>query len=93
MTEIKPIETEYKGHRFRSRLEARWSVVFDSLNVQYEYEPEGFEMPDGTKYLPDFYFPSLDLFCEVKPRRENAAKELRKTIKLAKNHRPIIILS
>ena len=52
--EIKPIETEYNGYRFRSRLEARWAVLFDALGVKYEYEPEGFELPSGKKYLPDF---------------------------------------
>ena len=55
MTEaIKPIETLYHGYRFRSRLEARWAVFFDSLGVKYEYEPEGFKLPDGSMYLPDF---------------------------------------
>lgn len=53
-TAIKPIETIYNGYRFRSRLEARWAVFLDSLGVKYEYEPEGFELPDGTRYLPDF---------------------------------------
>ena len=51
---IKPIETIYKGYRFRSRLEARWAVFFDSLGVKYEYDPEGFKLPDGSVYLPDF---------------------------------------
>jgi len=51
---IKPIETIYHGYRFRSRLEARWAVFFDSLGVKYEYEPEGFRLPDGSMYLPDF---------------------------------------
>lgn len=56
MTEatIKPIETIYNGYRFRSRLEAKWAVFFDALGIKYEYEPEGFEFEDGTKYLPDF---------------------------------------
>lgn len=27
---IKPIETRYKGCRFRSRPEARWAVFFDA---------------------------------------------------------------
>lgn len=54
ITEIKPIETIYRGYRFRSRLEARWAVFFDSLGVKYEYEPEGFKLPDGSMYLPDF---------------------------------------
>lgn len=54
MNRIKPIETRYNGYRFRSRLEARWAVFFDTLGVDYEYEPEGFELPNGEKYLPDF---------------------------------------
>lgn len=51
---IKAIETRYKGYNFRSRLEARWAVFFDALGIEWEYEPEGFELPDGTRYLPDF---------------------------------------
>lgn len=51
---IKAIEVEYDGHKFRSRLEARWAVFFNALGVDYEYEPEGFELPSGKKYLPDF---------------------------------------
>lgn len=54
MSSIKPIETEYKGYRFRSRLEARWAVFFDALGIEYQYEPEGFELPSGKRYLPDF---------------------------------------
>lgn len=54
MKDIKPIETFYKGYRFRSRLEARWAVFFDALGVKWEYEPEGFELPSGKRYLPDF---------------------------------------
>ncbi len=54
MPEIKPIETYYDGHWFRSRLEARWAVVFKALGVRYEYEPEGFDLGHGMKYLPDF---------------------------------------
>ena len=54
MGEIKAIETVYNGYRFRSRLEARWAVFFDALGVEYEYEPEGFKLPSGKCYLPDF---------------------------------------
>lgn len=52
---IKAIETTYKGYRFRSRLEARWAVFFDHLGIKWQYEPEGFVLPDGTRYLPDFH--------------------------------------
>ncbi|MGH9852904.1 MAG: hypothetical protein ACREBD_23965 [Blastocatellia bacterium] len=41
---IKPIETGYKGYRFRSRLEARWAVFFDHLGVKWEYEKEGYDL-------------------------------------------------
>lgn len=65
---IKAIETRYKGYRFRSRLEARWAVFFDTLGLKWEYEPEGFETKAGW-YLPDFYLPEMDLWIEVKPDR------------------------
>lgn len=52
-TAIKPIETVYRGYHFRSRLEARWAVFFDTAGIAWEYEPEGFEK-DGDRYLPDF---------------------------------------
>lgn len=66
---IKAIETHYKGYRFRSRLEARWAVFFDALEIEWEYEPEGFVLPDGTYYLPDFWLPTYGggMFVEVKP--------------------------
>ena len=62
---IKPIETVYNGYRFRSRLEARWAVFFRAVGIEYQYEPEGFDM-DGLRYLPDFYLPSIDRWFEVK---------------------------
>jgi hypothetical protein len=52
---MKAIETVYKGYRFRSRLEARWAVFFDALGIEWQYEPEGFELSNGTRYLPDFH--------------------------------------
>lgn len=71
--DIKPIETIYNGYRFRSRLEARWAVFFDAAGIEYEYEPEGYQLSDGTMYLPDFYLPKVllrddtcGLFAEVK---------------------------
>jgi hypothetical protein len=55
---IQAIETHYNGYRFRSRLEARWAVFFNALNLTWEYEPEGFELTledwPPRKYLPDF---------------------------------------
>ncbi len=70
MTMLKAIETEYKGCRFRSRLEARWAVFFDSLpGVKWDYEPEGFELEGGLRYLPDFKVNYLG-WVEIKPDLE-----------------------
>lgn len=74
-TEIKPIETEYNGYRFRSRLEARWAVFFDTCGIPYEYEPEGFVLTDGTYYLPDFYLPWYRCYVEIKPNVETEIKK------------------
>ena len=70
MNQIKAIETQYKGFLFRSRLEARWAVFFDAMGFQWEYEPEGFVLPDGLMYLPDFkvYTPQgAPIWYEIKP--------------------------
>lgn len=70
---IKPIETHYAGHRFRSRLEARWAVFFDHMKIQWRYEPQGFKVTSMLAadvperyYLPDFYLPGTETWVEVK---------------------------
>jgi hypothetical protein len=52
--------------KFRSRLEARWAIFFDTAGIRYEYEPEGFDL-DGLWYLPDFWLPDLQTWIEIKP--------------------------
>jgi len=64
---IKAIDTPYKNHLFRSRLEARYAVYFDELDVLWQYEQEGFELGNGERYLPDFYLPAYKIYAEVKP--------------------------
>jgi len=69
---MRPIETVWHGHRFRSRLEARWAVLFECLCIPWEYEPQGFELDDGVTYLPDFLLHGMHgrsgdhLYVEVK---------------------------
>lgn len=46
---------------------------FDEMGWSYEYEPEGYELDNGTRYLPDFYLPEFKMFVEVK--HENAIEE------------------
>ena len=64
---IKAIQTQYRGYKFRSRLEARWAVFFDALGVRWDYETEGYMLPSGP-YLPDFYLPEIagGVWIEVK---------------------------
>lgn len=67
MTALTAIQTNYAGCRFRSRLEARWAVFFDSLGLEWLYEPQGFTVgPDRMPYLPDFWLPDFELWVEVK---------------------------
>ena len=69
VADLRPIETLYRGYRFRSRLEARWAVFFQTLGMRWEYEPEGFKLSTGEWYLPDFrvWFVNEPWWCEVKP--------------------------
>ncbi len=64
--QLTPIETLYKGYRFRSRLEARWAVFFDTLGIRWEYEKEGFALGDAGWYLPDFWLPDYEYWIEIK---------------------------
>ena len=99
---IRPVETIYNGLRFRSRLETRWAMFFDQIGIEYEYEPEGFALTNGQRYLPDFrvvcygtriFDPNekpFDLWIEVKGRmtEEDAEK-----IKIFAREKPVLILS
>lgn len=63
---IKAYPTVYKGMRYRSRLEAKWSAFFDVLGWQFQYEPE-----DLGSWSPDFQLITAGglhpVFIEVKP--------------------------
>jgi len=75
---MKPIPTTYGGVQFRSRLEARWAVFFDRLQVHWTYEP--FEISNNNlSYVPDFELYNLFLcfynhkaLVEIKPLEPNA---------------------
>ena len=76
MNEIRAIPTVYKGISFRSRLEARWAMIFDRLGIDWHYETEGYDIQieEGVtiRYLPDFLLRGgsercpKTLFVEVK---------------------------
>jgi hypothetical protein len=43
MSDFRPRETVYEGQHFRSRIEARWAVFFDTLKVEWVYEFEHYD--------------------------------------------------
>lgn len=82
---IQAIETKYDGHKFRSRLEARWALFFNFVGLKWEYEREAFTVDMGEDYgvrgfTPDFWLPDLGFWFEVKAEsgsyEEDVFKEL-----------------
>jgi hypothetical protein len=60
----------FHGVEYRSKLEASWAALFETLGLFYEYEPVTFVRPDGQRYTPDFRLGLPDGRCdwyEVKP--------------------------
>jgi hypothetical protein len=88
---LRAIPTEYAGRKFRSRLEARWAVFLDVLDIEWRYEAEGFRLSNGDGYLPDFHLPRFNGGCwiEVKPPGGNFDKALR----FAKESRSAVIFA
>jgi hypothetical protein len=68
--EIESIETVYKDIPFRSRLEARWAIFWDTLKVPYEYEPKKFDFGE-IRYIPDFWLPNQQKWVEIKGQMPN----------------------
>ena len=92
---IKAIDTPYRGHLFRSRLEARWAVFFDALRIKWEYEPEGYDLGDGVKYLPDFYWTEENIYIEIKPSNFNieySPKDVEKYTRFGKYKTLLLII-
>lgn len=91
---MKALNTLYAGSYFRSRTEARWAVYFDLIGVEWEYEKEGYDLGDGVKYLPDFWFPKHKMYGEVKATNDLTDVEVDKAKRLSlQSKREVVILS
>src|SRR5690349_10167892 len=69
------VPTTYRGVRMRSRLEARYAALFDSLSWPWTYEPL-----DLAGYIPDFllHLERGDVLFEVKgPDEEHEVAKLK----------------
>lgn len=75
MKPIGAIPTEYCNITFRSRLEARWAVFFETLGIPWLYEEETFNLGDRL-YTPDFYLPRQKAWIEIKPNLEENMSHL-----------------
>ena len=76
-------ETEYRGVRYRSKLEAKTAQTLDNFGIGYKYEPEGYQLSNGLWYKPDFLLPDADEFIECKGVMEN--KDVAKIVGLVKD--------
>lgn len=93
MPEFKAIETAHGGYLFRSRIEARWAIFFETLGVSFEYEKEGFEFPDGTRYLPDFWLEQQQCWFEVKGKEPTEADIHKMKLLVEHTHQKVFIAS
>lgn len=63
---VKALPTIFQATTFRSRLEADWAATLSDRDIPWVYEPEGYQLSDGTYYSPDFWLPSAQAWLEVK---------------------------
>jgi len=92
MKPIRAIPTEYRGHTFRSRLEARWAATFDELGWYWEYEPYAVDLGNGIRYLCDFYLPEQRTWVEIKGP-VNARRDKPNYLRKALPARDLIIIA
>lgn len=67
--EPRVVPTTALGYRFRSTTEARWAILLRSLRIDFEYEPETYDLGTLGWYLPDFWLTQLGCHLEVKSSR------------------------
>lgn len=97
---LKAKPTIYEGHRYRSRTEARWAHYFNLLEIKYLPDPQSvtirfddslFGFP--TNYIPDFRFPEIKFWAEVKGAVELTPTEKGKIIGLVSGSKePCLVL-
>lgn len=85
------IPTLYARVRFRSRLEARWAVFYDTLGVPWQYEPNVHDLGGGTFYLPDFWLPNQQCFVEIKPAAPDDEAQRKASGLAALTRRPVFL--
>lgn len=100
------IPTQWKGVLYRSRLEARYAVLFECLNIKYNYERGKTRvlLKNGivVDYQPDFVIPEIEcnehfplpLYVEVKGADSYESISIPERMKIeafAENHSLIVL--
>ena len=80
---VKAQETEYRGVKYRSKLEAKTAQTLDNFGIGYEYEPDGYQLSNGLWYKPDFLLTYANEFIECKGVMEN--RDIAKIVGLVKD--------
>lgn len=76
MGRFRGLKTFYNGMEFRSKVEARWAVVFDAMGFDWHYETQGVTLGDGTKYCPDFSLWDVKIENEWRNKPEFIMKDV-----------------
>ncbi len=71
----------YKDYQFRSYTESIWGIIFDELEIPFEYEKSTFKVDPSINYLPDFWLPKQNIWIEIKGKDLKDIEE-HKAIKL-----------
>lgn len=73
-----PAKSTLYGHcTFRSQLEARWALFFETLGIRYRYEPKRFWLRPDLSYLPDFWLIDHRCFIEIKGEKPEQREKMR----------------
>lgn len=82
--------TEYYGTLFRTLLEARWAVFFNTLDNQCHYAPDGWQIGNPEHYRPQLWIQRFDgdIYLEVQPEwnRDNRQPMLHTNPEIAEHH-------
>ena len=78
----------YSGVHFRSTLEARWALFFDTIGRSWDYEVAEFPVCEGHSYLPALYVHGLG-WVEVKGPPFLSAASMAKIAAGAAGPRPL----
>lgn len=86
---VKAKPTTLDGVKFRSRLEARWSLFFNRLKIPWDFEPERFRW-DEHVYTPDLHLLDYDgWYVEVKGPKMPLDYKKKLTSAVASKNTPI----